>query len=149
MWRQPEVIRYTIGSESPPERTWQRLLAYRGHWAWLGMGYWAVECKSSGQYIGELGFADFHRELPLSVQGLPEIGWALRVESHGRGYAAEAIRKVLQWGDARPGFQTSFCIIHRENHASLHLARKFGYATTVRPAAEGDPRLLLARTVPG
>ncbi|MFZ0499851.1 MAG: GNAT family N-acetyltransferase [Steroidobacteraceae bacterium] len=147
MWREPQVIKYTIGAESPPQRTWQRLLAYCGHWALLGFGYWAVESRSTGRYIGELGFADFHRELPESVQGLPEIGWAMTMAAQGQGYATEALRKVLEWGDASFTGATTFCIIHRENHPSVHLAHKFGYSTTVRAATDSVPSMLLARSV--
>lgn len=148
MWRDPQVVKYTIGSESPPQRTWQRLLAYCGHWALLGFGYWAVESKASGRYIGELGFADFHRDLPQSVHGLPEVGWALAVAAHGQGYATEALRKVLEWGDANLASPRTICIIQRENHASVHLARKFGYLTTLREATDSEPAMLLARAAP-
>ena len=48
MWSDPAVVRYTIGSPSPLQKTWLRVLAYRGHWAMLGYGYWAVEEKVSG-----------------------------------------------------------------------------------------------------
>ncbi len=147
MWRDPQVVQYTIGTESPPQRTWQRLLAYCGHWALLGFGYWAVENRATGRYIGELGFADFHRDLPQAVQGLPEIGWALTVEAQGRGYATEALHKVLEWGDANFDAAATFCIIHRENHPSVHLARKFGYVTAIRAATDSDPSMLLARNV--
>jgi RimJ/RimL family protein N-acetyltransferase len=67
------------------------------------------------------------------------------VEAHGRGYATEALGKVLEWGDANFEGATTICIIHRENDASVHLARKFGYATTVRAATDSDPSMLLAR----
>ncbi|HEY1890895.1 MAG TPA: GNAT family N-acetyltransferase [Steroidobacteraceae bacterium] len=148
MWRDPQVVKYTIGSEAPPQRTWQRLLAYCGHWALLGFGYWAVESKVSGRYIGELGFADYHRDLPDYVQGLPEIGWALAVEAQGQGYASEALRKVLEWGDANLGAASTFCIIQRENQVSVHLARKIGYLTTLREATDSEPAMLLARAAP-
>jgi RimJ/RimL family protein N-acetyltransferase len=147
MWRDPQVVRYTIGTESPAQRTWQRLLAYCGHWALLGFGYWAVESRATGRYIGELGFADFHRDLPQSVAGLPEIGWALAVAAHGRGYATEALGKVLEWGDANLEGGTTVCIIHRDNHPSIHLARKLGYLTVLRAATDSDPSMLLARNV--
>jgi RimJ/RimL family protein N-acetyltransferase len=78
MWSDPRVTRYTIGEPAPAQRTWMRLLAYRGHWAVLGFGYWAVEEKASRQYIGELGFADFKRDIQPSIEGIPELGWALR-----------------------------------------------------------------------
>jgi RimJ/RimL family protein N-acetyltransferase len=148
MWRDPRIIEFTIGTESPPQRTWQRLLAYCGHWTLLGFGYWALESKSSGRYIGELGFADFHRDFPPSVSGLPEIGWVLAREAHGRGYSTEALSKVLEWGDANLGAERTSCMIHRDNHVSIHLARKFGYSTTVRAANDIEPAMLLTRNAP-
>ncbi len=148
MWRDPHVVKYTIGSESPPQRTWQRLLAYCGHWQLLGFGYWALESRSSGRYIGELGFADFRRDFAPSLQGIPEIGWALAVQAHGRGYATEALRKVIEWGDAHLGVTRTVCIIHRENTPSIHLARKLGYLSVLRTASDAEPHMLLARDTP-
>ena len=145
MWREPQVVKYTIGSESTPQRTWLRLLAYRGHWSLLGFGYWAVQSKSTGRYIGELGFADFRRDLYPSINGIPEIGWALCVEAQGHGYATEALRKVVEWGDANLGVSRTVCIVHRENIRSVHLARKLGYSTVLREATDDEPNLLLAR----
>lgn len=145
MWRDPTVVRYTIGSEAPRQRTWQRLLAYRGHWLLLGFGYWAVESKSNGRYIGELGFADFHRDWVPNIDGIPEVGWALTVEAHGRGYATEALHKVIEWGDLHLGVRRTVCIVHRENTASVHLARKFGYLSELRAATDDEPDMLLAR----
>lgn len=145
MWRDPQVVRYTIGSESPPQRTWLRLLAYRGLWSLLGFGYWAVQTKSGGRYIGELGFADFHRSLAPSIDGIPEIGWALATQAHGQGYATEALRAVIAWGDAHLNVARTVCIIHRDNAVSIHLARKFGYLIELRAATNDEPHLLLAR----
>ena len=145
MWRDPQVVRYTIGSESPPQRTWLRLLAYRGLWSLLGFGYWAVQSKSAGRYIGELGFADFHRNLEPSVDGIPEIGWALTTQVHGQGYATEALRAVIAWGDAHLSLARTVCIIHRDNAVSIRLARKLGYLIELRAATNEEPHLVLAR----
>ncbi len=145
MWRDPQVVKYTIGSESPPQRTWLRLLAYCGHWSLMGFGYWAVESKSTRRYIGELGFADFRRGLHPSIEGIPEIGWALCVEAQGRGYATEALRKVVEWGDANLGVSRTVCIVHRENLRSVNLARKLGYSIVLREATDDQPDMLLAR----
>jgi RimJ/RimL family protein N-acetyltransferase len=67
MWSDPGVVRYTIRDPSPPPRTWLRILAYRGHWALLGFGYWAIEDRVSGRFVGELGFADFKRDIQPSI----------------------------------------------------------------------------------
>lgn len=148
MWRDPQVVKYTIGSESPPPRTWQRLLAYLGHWQLLGFGYWAVQSKSTGKYIGELGIADFHRGFEPSIAGIPEIGWALAPQAHGQGFATEALRRVIDWVDTHLRAARTVCIVHRDNTRSLHLARKLGYETVLRAATEAEPDMLLAREHP-
>ncbi|HWZ63587.1 MAG TPA: GNAT family N-acetyltransferase [Steroidobacteraceae bacterium] len=145
MWSDPTVAKYTIGSAASPQLTWRRLLAYCGHWHLLGFGYWAVESKQTGHFIGELGFADFHREQWPTLVGIPEIGWALAVEAHRQGYATEALRKVVEWGDAHLRGRRTVCIVHRENTPSIRLARKLGYLTELRAPTDDDPDFLLSR----
>ena len=62
MWSEPVVIRHTSGTPQPGEEVWKRMLRYGGLWSMLGYGYWAVEDKATGAFIGEVGFADFKRE---------------------------------------------------------------------------------------
>src|SRR5262249_52047373 len=111
MWADPEIARYTIGDPSSPPRTWLRILAYRGHWTLLGFGYWAVEEKISGRYIGEMGFADFRRDLYPAIEALPEAGWVLAGHAHGKGYATEGLRAIVGWGDRHFGSLSTACII--------------------------------------
>jgi hypothetical protein len=40
----------------------------------------------------------------------------------------------------------TICLVHRENYPSIHLARKFGYVTTLRLPTESDPAMLLGRS---
>lgn len=145
MWSDPAITRHTIGSPSPLQRTWQRLLAYRGHWELLGFGYWAVIDKSSGRYIGELGFADFKRNIQPSIDGIPELGWALASHAHGKGFATEALKAAVTWGDRIFGDQHTVCIISPENSASLKVAAKLGYQEYARTTKEGVPEILFVR----
>jgi RimJ/RimL family protein N-acetyltransferase len=148
LWSDPQIVRYTIGEPSPPQRTWMRLLGYRGHWALLGFGYWAVQEKESGRYIGELGFADFKRTMKLSLEGMPELGWALVRWAHGRGYATEALKAAVAWGDGQFQSRRTVCIIHRENEPSLRVAAKLGYDITLQSPGEAESNLILARERP-
>jgi len=148
MWSDPDVVRYTIGEPSPRQRTWSRLLSYRGHWALLGFGYWAVQDKVSGQFIGELGFADFKRTMNLSLEGLPELGWALTPRAHGKGYATEALKAAVAWGDQQFHSLRTFCIIHQNNRRSFRVAQKLGYDIVLRAASEAEPNAILARLAP-
>jgi RimJ/RimL family protein N-acetyltransferase len=145
MWSDPQVVRYTLGEPSPPQRTWLRILAYRGHWALQGFGYWAVREKASGRYIGELGFADFRRNMKLSLDGLPELGWALIPWAQGQGYATEALRAVVAWGDETFQAPRTVCIIHRDNARSLRVAARLGYATVLQAASAAEHDFILAR----
>jgi RimJ/RimL family protein N-acetyltransferase len=147
MWADPEIARPTIGDPSPAPRTWLRILSYRGHWQLLGFGYWAVEEKSSASYIGEVGFADFRRGLYPVIEGLPELGWVLAAHAHGKGYATEALRAVVDWGDRHFGSLRTACIIRRDNHRSFRVADKLGYRTL--PVAAGAADALLVRSPPG
>ena len=137
MWSDPAITRFTIGDPSPPAQTWKRILTYRGHWSLLGFGYWAVEEKASGRYIGDIGFAEHKRDITPPIKGMPELGWALVSEAHGRGYATEALRAAVAWGDARFGDVDTVCIINPDNRASFRVAEKLGYKE-IRRSVNGD-----------
>lgn len=148
MWSDPEVARFTIGEPSPPPQTWRRILAYRGHWAMLGFGYWAVEEKASRRYVGDIGFADYKRDIQPSIDGMPELGWALTPAVHGRGYATEALRAAVEWGDTRFGSAPTVCIINEGNDASFRVAAKLGYKETRRTSHAGKTTVVLVRPAP-
>jgi RimJ/RimL family protein N-acetyltransferase len=137
MWSDPMITRYTIGSPAPPAQTWKRILTYRGHWVLLGFGYWAVEEKATGRYIGDIGFAEHKRDIQPPIEGMPELGWALISEAHGRGYATEALRAAVAWGDGHFGDIATVCIVNPDNHASLRVAGKLGYRE-IRRSRHGD-----------
>jgi len=145
MWSDPAITRYTIGEPSPPPRTWIRILAYRGHWALMGFGYWAVEEKGTGRYIGDIGFAEYKRDIRPSIEGMPELGWALVAEAQGKGYATEALRAAVAWGDDHFGAVRTACIIHEENRASFRVAEKLGFKELFRTTKDGEPEVVLVR----
>jgi RimJ/RimL family protein N-acetyltransferase len=99
MWADAAVTRFIGGKPLSEEEAWTKFLRYAGHWALLGFGYWVAEEKATGKFVGEIGFADYKREIEPSLKGTPEIGWVLASAFHGRGYATEAVRAVVEWGD--------------------------------------------------
>ncbi|WP_111935940.1 GNAT family N-acetyltransferase [Paraburkholderia bryophila] len=145
MWSDSEVIRYIGGKPFTREEVWARLLRYAGHWAMLGYGYWVVREKQGGRFVGEVGLADYHREIEPSLLGTPEIGWALNPALHGRGYATEAVRAALDWADAQWPDKDTVCLIAPENLASLGVARKCGYREWLRTPYKGNPTIVLRR----
>ncbi len=160
LWADPNVTRYIGGTPLSEEEVWARLLRYVGHWSWLGFGYWAVEEKATGRFAGEMGFSDWKRDIQPSLQGIPEIGWVLATRVHGQGYATEAVRAALAWGQAR--FPAVFsgeqpmraaplkssrvvCIIHPEHIRSIRVAQKCGFHEVLRTTYLGESTILFAQ----
>ena len=145
MWALPDVVRYIGGKPFTIEEVWARVLRYTGHWQWMGFGFWALEEKSTGAFTGDLGFAEFKREIEPSILGIPEVGWVLAPHAQGKGYATEAVRAVVAWGDQHFNRTRTVCLIHPENQPSLRVAEKCGYKEFHRTTYKGQPTLILER----
>jgi RimJ/RimL family protein N-acetyltransferase len=145
LWTDPAVTRFIGGKPSTPEEVWARLLRYVGHWSLLGFGYWVVTERVTGRFLGEVGFADFRREIEPSLEGVPEIGWVLTPQGHGRGFATEAAGAALAWGDAQFGRVRTACIIAPENAASIRVAEKCGYREFRRTTYKDRPTIMFVR----
>lgn len=145
MWADPVVTRYIGGRPFTREESWSRLLRYVGHWSLLGFGYWVIREKSSNRFVGEVGFANFKRDIEPSLEDTPEIGWALAPWAHGKGYATEAVRAAVAWGDMHFGPANTVCIIAPENGPSLRVAEKCGYKEIDRTTYKGEPTVLFQR----
>lgn len=145
MWADPKVVRFIGGQPFNVQQSWSKILAYAGMWVMKGYGFWAVEEKASGKFVGELGFADFQRDIKPSFKGAPELGWAFASEAHGKGYATEALRAILKWGDKRLDAERVVCIIDPAHAASVRVAEKCGFKKA-RPAVyRGAPTVIYER----
>jgi len=60
-----------------------------------GWGFWAVEEKSTGLFVGTLGLHEPKDLLPFTP--CVEIGWRFLHEYWGKGYATEAGEEVLKF----------------------------------------------------
>jgi RimJ/RimL family protein N-acetyltransferase len=145
MWGDAQVVRYIGGRSFSAEEVWARLLRYAGHWALLRFGFWVIEEKASGRFIGETGFADYKRDIETSLKDTPEIGWALAPGAHGRGFATEAVGAAVAWGDQHLLAKQSWCMIQPENQASICVAQKCGYREFERTTYKGQPTIVFRR----
>lgn len=144
LWADPLVTRHIGGRPSSPEEVWARLLRYAGLWALLGYGYWAVTETVTGRYAGDVGLADFRREVTPPL-GAPEVGWALAPWSHGRGFATEAVLAALSWSDAHLAEPRTVCLIDPENVASVRVAEKAGFKPSGRAVYKERETLVFQR----
>ena len=148
MWGDPLVTRYIGGKPRSRQESWLRFLRHPGMWQMIGFGFWAIEEKATGRFIGEAGFHDVKRAIQPSIEGIPEAGWSLAVEAHGRGLATEVVSRFVSWGEAHFGPVRTVCITDARNVASMAVAKKCGFRETGRTVYEGDETVLFER-LPG
>jgi RimJ/RimL family protein N-acetyltransferase len=141
----PEVYRHLGGTPATREETWRKILASPGLWALLGYGYWVAERREDGAYLGQIGFADFKRDMSPGIEGIPEMGWIMAREAQGQGYATEAVLAALAWADEALGGGEIAAIISHDNQASIRIAEKAGFGSREEAAYKGEPILLFRR----
>ncbi|TKT82572.1 GNAT family N-acetyltransferase [Aquamicrobium sp. LC103] len=146
LWADPDVVRFIGGKPLDTEAAWGRILRYRGMWATLGFGFWAIEHE--GRLIGEAGVQDVRRAIEPSLAGTLECGWAITPDLHGRGFAREAVAALLGWADANHPTRAQSAIIAPANAASIRVATNFGFRETARGTYH-DAELIQFRRRPG
>ena len=140
----PEVYRHLGGAPATREDTWRKILGSPGLWALLGYGYWVAERREDGAYLGQIGFADFKRDMTPSIEGIPEMGWIMAREAQGQGYATEAVLAALDWADETLGGEF-VAIISHDNAPSIRIAGKGGFSVREEAVYKGEPILLFRR----
>jgi RimJ/RimL family protein N-acetyltransferase len=143
MWSDPEVVRHVGGVPFSDEDVWSRLLKYLGHWELMGYGTWIVRDKA-GAFVGEVGLFDLHRDVvpPLDV---PEVGWVLARSAHGKGYATEAVQRILSWGEQHVSAKHFTCMIDVDNKASHRVAEKCGFHKAAQLTYKASPVVVYRR----
>lgn len=116
----PEVMRFLGGKVFDRTEAWRQMASMIGHWYLRGYGIWAVEEKESGRLAGRIGC--------INPEGWPgfEVGWTLRREFWGKGYATEAARRALEYGFHELDRPHIISLIHPENRASIRVAERLG-----------------------
>jgi RimJ/RimL family protein N-acetyltransferase len=85
----PAVMRWLGGLQSPEEWNagYQRLRGYERDY---GFTFWLVERRSDGAILGFCGLKRANAPGADAIAGEVEIGWRLREDEWGQGYAREA-----------------------------------------------------------
>ncbi len=121
MYADAETMRY-IGDGRTLGRaeTWRSISSMLGHWLLRGYGMWAIELKSSGDFVGRVGYID-----PEGWPGF-ELGWMIARRHQGRGYATEASRFALDHALDVLRRPRVISLVRPGNEASLRVAQKLG-----------------------
>jgi RimJ/RimL family protein N-acetyltransferase len=132
----PEVAR-TVGGLQSREEIGAGIDRLRACETQHGHSFWALERLDDGAFLGFCGLKRLTAPgVPTSVVGAPEIGWRLRTDAWGQGYAREAALAALQLGFGRFGFDAVYAITLPHNDRSWGLMRRLGM--TPRPELDFD-----------
>lgn len=121
----PNVMRW-LGGVRPPEE--HRRIVRERMMAWQqtrGFTFWALERKADGELIGFCGLklAD---DAGSPVEGEMEIGWRLREDAWGQGYAREAASASLRHAFETLGVPRVIALTVVGNRASWGLMERLG-----------------------
>jgi RimJ/RimL family protein N-acetyltransferase len=94
--------------------------------------------RESGRLVGAIGV--FHADWEVRST---EIGYGVRGDARGKGYATEALLAVARWALTEGGIQRAWLTANTDNVASVRVAEKAGFRRegTLRRAGKEDDGL--------
>jgi len=133
----PEVMRYLTGGvphsfEFIVEKALPHYLSFYDRFDQLG--FWAAIEKSSGRFLGWFHFRPF-KEVPEET----ELGYRLRKDAWGQGFATEGSRALIEKGFSQLGCTTVVATTMITNQRSRHVMEKVGMTLEKTFEYPGDP----------
>lgn len=123
MNKDPEVMKYFPDVLEPSESE-IFLSKIKEEFTEKGYGLYAVELKESGSFIGYIGFhlSTFEADFTPCV----EIGWRLKKEAWGKGYATEGALSCLRYGFETLKFKEIYSFTAEINGKSKKVMKRIG-----------------------
>ncbi|MCR5327290.1 MAG: GNAT family N-acetyltransferase [Saccharofermentans sp.] len=114
------MIHYPYTFDEARVRSWieRNMNRYRND----GFGLWAVCLKDSGEMIGDCGLTLQNIEGEM----LPEIGYHIRADRQGQGFAREAALAVRDWAFANTEYPALYSYCKYTNVGSYKTAESIG-----------------------
>lgn len=119
------AVREHLGPIQTPEQSnaaIDRLIAIADR---HGHTFWALERRADAEFLGFCGLKIAPERIP-GIEGAIEIGWRLRSDCWGQGYAREAAAASLDWAWANLPIDRVIAITTRANLASQGLMLRLG-----------------------
>ncbi|MDX1332539.1 MAG: GNAT family N-acetyltransferase [Robiginitalea sp.] len=137
----PEVMRY-FPAPLTREESRSMLVQLQEHFASRGYTYYATELLSTGEFVGLIGLK--YQEYTATFTPATDIGWRLRKEFWGQGYASEGAKRCLDHAFEDLGLNRVVSVCPALNTASERVMRKIGMQRQgefEHPGLQGSARL--------
>lgn len=118
----PAVMRFISGKPETPEETTAMIERVQGRWRSLGYSWWSIFEQESGELVG----AGCIQHLGHDPANAHEIGWRLRPDRWGRGYATEAARRMAAFAFDELKVPLLAAIRNPENSDSARVMARLG-----------------------
>jgi len=138
---EPEVARYIRLLDR--EQAMKRLEDDQRDWTERGHGLLAVLDRTSGQFLGRAAL----KYWPQFDE--TEVGWALRREAWGHGFATEAGQACATWGFRNLGVPYLTAMVRPDNERSIRVAERLGMTRLRDDVLLGDPVVVYVLRRPG
>jgi len=114
------TVRYLGTKAMSRADAWRSMALAMGHWAIRGFGFFSLEHKETGAWIGRVG--------PWYPEGwpAPEVGWTISPDHLRQGYATEAARAAVRYAFETLRWPQVIHVIMEGNEASVAVAKKVG-----------------------
>jgi len=127
IYQHPEVTRYLLTRMESVEQARETLKRWQARTmeADDGSGCWAVALKSTGELLGTVLLIPLRDEAEQPTQDF-EIGWHLKYEAWGQGYATEAAQVLLRYGFDTLHLTEIYAVANPKNERSLQVMHRLG-----------------------
>lgn len=114
------TVRYLGVKPMNRAESWRHMAAVIGHWEIRGYGFFSLEHKVTGDWVGRVG--------PWYPEGwpAPEVGWTVSPDHLRKGYATEAARVAVDYAFKTLAWPEVSHVILDGNEASIGVAKKIG-----------------------
>ncbi len=122
-----DVMRYypSVLSTSESDELAEKISARLSENGW---GFWALELKDNGEFIGFTGLNKPGYDLPCNP--CVEVGWRLSKKHWGKGYATEAAQASLQFAFEELNLDSVVSFASAVNTASWRVMERIGMRNT-------------------
>ena len=119
----PDVMRYIgDGRTKSAEETMEVIQKVKSRQQEFGFSWWAIVHKELGEIIGSGCLQHISNKPDAAL----EIGWRLRPDTHGKGYATEAGLAIIQYAFGTIGAPSVLAVANPENGPSQRVMQRLG-----------------------
>lgn len=141
MNRDRDVRRYYAEKQLPYADSKKKMEEYQKHIEDRGFGFFAVEHKRTGDFLGYIGITVLDENGPYKLEIFPcvEVRWMLKKKYWNQGIATEAAVGLMRFVERNTNIKELFALFPAKNTALLNVLKKIG----MEPYSEFEHPLII------